>query len=94
MIPDLKKNYTDYKGKGFEIIGISIDSDSNAWKNAIIEDGVKWIELNDASGTEGIFCKHYDIIGVPSLILIDIEGNIIAFLKNIEETLSLFRNLL
>jgi thiol-disulfide isomerase/thioredoxin len=91
MTPDLKKLYTNSKEKGFEIIGISIDTDSKAWKKAIIEDRVNWTELNDTAGTEGLFCKHYDIRAIPALILIDKEGKIIAFPKNITETENLLK---
>jgi Thioredoxin-like len=75
-----------YKAKGFEIVGVSIDENKGDWKKAIIADGLPWIQLVYSTGTDGPLCKHYDIRAVPTQILIDKEGRVIAYSATIEET--------
>lgn len=76
--PELKILYEKYKSKGFEIVGISIDEEKQAWKKAIIQDSLKWPQLNDPLGEQGPLCKYYDIHGVPFKILLDNNGKIIG----------------
>ena len=61
-----------------EIISISVDDDKRKWKDAIIKDGMTWIQLSDEKGWENKAARMYDVSGVPSIFLIDKEGRIIA----------------
>lgn len=45
--PNLVKAYQKYRGKGFEIIGISLDENKEEWLKAIRNDGLKWTQLSD-----------------------------------------------
>ncbi len=82
-IPGLKSLYETYKDKGFEILGISIDENKEAWKKALVEEQMKWTQLVDTIGVEGSFCKYYDIRAVPTQILLNKEGQVIAFPNNL-----------
>ncbi|MDD2792151.1 MAG: TlpA disulfide reductase family protein, partial [Sediminibacterium sp.] len=83
--PSLKSLYSIYKADGFEIIGISIDNNKKAWKDAISNDKLPWKQLIDTSGVEGKLCSYYDIRGVPFQILIDHEGKILAYPSSLEQ---------
>ena len=41
-IPNLKKLYELYKGKGLEIVSVSIDKNETAWKKALAEEKLSW----------------------------------------------------
>ncbi len=73
--PHLKKAYAKYNDKGFEILGISIDSNHDSWKQAIKEDNIEWIHLidNQDVGVGNLYAVHF----VPSTYLINKEGIII-----------------
>jgi thiol-disulfide isomerase/thioredoxin len=73
--PFLKQAYSKYKHKGFEIVGISIDNNKNAWIKAINKDGLTWTNLVDASGT---FAEEMNVSAIPRNFLINPEGKIIA----------------
>jgi thiol-disulfide isomerase/thioredoxin len=77
--PDLKKLLSQYQGKGFEIMGISLESDVDAWKKAIVKDDLPWLQLLDEKAFKGVLAKNYDIIGIPTKILLDPTGKVIAF---------------
>lgn len=75
---DLVKLYSKYKAKGFEIYGISIDDNAEAWKKAIISDQITWKQVNDQGGWESSLANAWKIEVIPSSFLIDKEGKLIA----------------
>jgi peroxiredoxin len=76
--PNLLKAYEEYNSKGFEIIGVSLDTDKDSWLKAIEKDNLNWTNLSDLKGWENELVQHYKINGVPRNILIDKTGKIIA----------------
>lgn len=72
-IPHLVKIHNKYKD--FEIISISVDSKEDDWKKAMKEEGMVWTQLRNSSGLEGDLKVKYNILGVPTCLLLDKEGN-------------------
>ncbi len=83
--PELVKIYNKYNKKGFEIVGVSLDEDNALWKKAVKEDKLSWIQVCDFKKWESSSAQTYMIKEVPSNILIDREGKIIAFNLSTEE---------
>lgn len=80
-MPGLKELYAKYHDKGFEILGVSIDSDAEAWQKAVAEDEIPWIHVLDASQGKGrstLAAELYGVRAVPTFFLIDREGKIIG----------------
>ena len=75
-IPHLREVYKEYKDKGFEIVSISIDRKDQDWKKAMKEENMVWTQLNDPGEFEGPVTQVYNIMGVPTCILLDKEGHI------------------
>jgi len=75
---DLVKLYSKYKTKGFEIYGISIDDDTDAWKKAIASDRIAWKQVNDQGGGESSLTNTWKIEVIPSSFLLDKDGKLIA----------------
>ena len=70
-------------GNGFEIYSISLDKNSKAWYEAIKKDNLLWKNhVSDLKGWESEAAKTYNIKSIPSNILIDKDGTIIA--KNLK----------
>lgn len=76
--PNLKEVYNKYNKKGFEIIAVSLDTKKQNWINAIREDDLNWIHVSDLKGWKNEIAQKYVITSVPSNLLLDIDGNIIA----------------
>jgi len=76
--PNLLKVYEEYNSKGFEIIGISLDTKKDAWLSAIEKDNLSWTNLSDLKGWKSEPAQHYEIKGIPRNMLIDKTGKIIA----------------
>jgi thiol-disulfide isomerase/thioredoxin len=71
----LKKLYTKYKDKGFEIYSISLDDSEEDWKEAINEDKTKWLHVIDDMN----YAQGWKIQYIPTTFLIDKEGNFAAY---------------
>ena len=77
-MPNVVANYEKYHSKGFEIVGISFDTKAEAWKAAIKNLNMKWPQLSDLKGWKSAGKDVYGIRSIPSSILLDKEGKIIA----------------
>lgn len=79
--PVLKLIYSELKDNGLEIIGMADESDKR-WRTAIAEDGTSaWrhLMLSSVTKTDNNFPidLSYNLIGFPTLVLIDKEGIIV-----------------
>ena len=76
--PHLKKLYEEFHPKGLEIIGVSLDTDKDAWEAAIEKDGLTWVNVSSLNGWQCETISLYSISGVPSLFILDEYNNIMA----------------
>ena len=77
-MPNVKANYEKYKEKGFNVVGLSFDRAAEPWKKAIKEQGLNWTHLSDLKFWQTVAAKTYGIRSIPSSILCDPTGKIIA----------------
>ena len=77
-MPNVVEGYVKYHKKGYEVIGVSFDNKADAWKAAVKRLGMDWIQLSDLKGWECAAAAPYGIQAIPSNILLDPEGRIIA----------------
>lgn len=73
-IPNIKKVYAEFKDKGLEVLGVSIDRSEKDWKKALEEEKLDYLQLCDL---ENITLKLYNYQGIPFIILISPEGIIL-----------------
>ena len=78
QVPDLKEAYNNYHEKGFEIIGISVDSKEKRWKSAIRKYDMNWPHLSDLKGWKSKASEDYNVTFIPFNMLLDENGKIIA----------------
>ena len=77
----MNKQYPELREVGLEVISVSLDSKKELWLQALKEDGVSWVQLIDSDGFENSRVRDaYKVEQVPTVYLIDPEGNIV--LKN------------
>lgn len=73
-IPHLKEFYKEYRGRGFEIIGISLDSDRKLVEDYIKKEGLEWGIVYSGKGWFDDLVKYYSVNLIPSYWLIDRGG--------------------
>lgn len=76
--PNVLQAYNKYKDRNFTVVGISLDDKEANWKKAIKDDGMPWAQLSDLMGFKNAVSTYYGIQGIPSTLLVDPEGKIIA----------------
>jgi thiol-disulfide isomerase/thioredoxin len=79
-VPNVKAIYEDYKDRGFEVYGVSLDDEEqrDAWLAKIAEYGMDWVHVSSLKGWECPAARSYNVTGIPKMYLIDREGRIIA----------------
>jgi len=72
--PNLVMLYDKFRGKGFEILGVSIDKSKADWKKAIEKDGLSWLQVLDPGGWNAQSTEVYGVDAIPASFLIDKKG--------------------
>ncbi|OCX50458.1 hypothetical protein BEL04_22005 [Mucilaginibacter sp. PPCGB 2223] len=76
--PDLVAAYHRYKSKGFDILGVSLDTEKKEWVDAIFQDKLVWINVSDLKGDRSIPALIYGVSGIPDNVLIGRDGTILG----------------
>ena len=77
-MPNVKAVYEKYRDQGFEVIGISLDTDEAALRKFIKENQLPWRQVFDGKGWETPLAQQYGVRGIPAQFLIDREGRVIS----------------
>ncbi len=77
-LPNVLAAYQKYHGKGFEIIGISLDKDRAALSAFLKENKVTWQQYFDGQGWQNKLAQQHGVMSIPTTYLLDGEGRIIA----------------
>jgi thiol-disulfide isomerase/thioredoxin len=91
--PNIVKAYGAYHPKGLEIFGVSYDNEKGKpkWIKAINDDKLFWNQVSDLKGWNNASSESYYVKAIPSNVLLDKEGRIIAknlFGKKLQDKLS------
>ncbi len=99
--PNVAANYNKYhnrkfkSGKGFTVYSVSCDRDKKAWMEAIKKDQLIWeYHVSDLKGWEAEATYIYNISSIPSNVLIDGDGIILAWNLRGEQLTQTLDNLL
>lgn len=85
-VPALREILNTYKNTkfddgetGFEIFSVSLDKNEISWKNTVVKDSIgDFINVGDMKAWKSQAAIDYNIKKIPTSILIDGEGKIIA----------------
>ena len=78
-VPYLKKTYSKYSDKGFQILGVSLDQKRESWLKAIDDNDMSWLHVSDLKYWSNEAAGLYGVNSIPANFLIDCStGKIIA----------------
>lgn len=77
-MPNVVRTYADFHDQGFEVVGVSFDSNKEAWVKGVEELMMPWPQMSDLKGWESKGAEVYGIHAIPANVLIDQQGRIIA----------------
>ena len=79
--PEVVAAYQQYHDQGFDVLGVSFDTNKEAWLAAIEKDGLTWTQVSDLQGWSNAAGALYSIAFIPQNALIK-DGIIVA--RNLE----------
>ena len=77
-LPHVQATYDKHHKNGFEIIGISLDSDKSKLDKFVAEKNMKWPQFFDGQGWKNKLSTQYGVNSIPATYLLDGDGVIIA----------------
>lgn len=78
-VPALKAAYDEFHKKGFEIFGVSLDNNKEAWLAAIENKELNWPHVSDLKGWQNAVADLYGVRSIPANYLVECAtGKIVA----------------
>ena len=77
-MPNVIACYEKFHPKGFEVVGVSLDQKKEAWVKAVQQMGMSWPQMSDLKGWKCAASDVYGVASIPSNVLVDPQGKIIA----------------
>ena len=82
-IPVLKEIQAEYAGKGLNLVSISIDENTDKWKQAMEQEKMKWPQCIVDSNKIDAVSQQFDLKGIPLVVFTDKNGHeIVRFMGN------------
>lgn len=70
--------YKEFHPKGLNIIGVSLDKEAKAWKEAIEKDHLDWTQVSNLKHWNEPIARQYNVESIPATFILDANGKIIA----------------
>jgi peroxiredoxin len=93
-MPTVVEAYTKFHSKGFEVVGVSLDENKEAWVKATSDLQMPWPQMSDLKGWESKACETYHVQAIPANVLVDEKGKIIGKDLRGEDLLNKMKELL
>ena len=77
-IPNLKRVYDTYKDQGFEIVGVSLDTDETRLRNYLKKNNISWRQIFSGQKWNSPLAQQYHIRSIPAPWLIARDGTLIS----------------
>jgi thiol-disulfide isomerase/thioredoxin len=74
--PQLVEIYEQFKDRGFEIVGVSLDNDKGALEKFTAENKMNWPQFFDGKGWDNELAQRFKIQSVPTMWLLGKDGKL------------------
>ncbi|MDD9973402.1 MAG: redoxin domain-containing protein [Candidatus Poribacteria bacterium] len=81
-ILNVKRIYDTYKDQGFEVIGVSLDTDGTKLRNFLKENDIRWQQIYSGKERQCLLVKQHNVKSIPARWLISRDGTLIAHEAN------------
>jgi thiol-disulfide isomerase/thioredoxin len=78
-MPEIIELYNTRHEQGFEIVGISFDSDKEALEKYVSENDIPWVQFFDGKGWDNEYGRQYGINAIPTMWLVGRNGKVVDF---------------
>ena len=85
VTPQLRDMVKQFSPEQVQVFAVNIESDMQAWLNAVNSYQIgHWINVNDTGNITG-YREAYNLIGVPTIFLLDAQKRIVAKMISVEQ---------
>jgi thiol-disulfide isomerase/thioredoxin len=78
-MPEIIELYKTHHEQGFEIVGISFDSDKEALEKFVSENDMPWVQFFDGKSWDNEYGRQYGINAIPTMWLVGRDGKVVDF---------------
>ena len=75
-MPNVKALYEKMNAKGFEVVGVALDDDTEAVVEYVEQEEIPWQNIVGQKAKE--LAQKYGVKGIPTMMLVDRKGNVLA----------------
>ena len=75
--------YTKYHDQGLEIYQVSLDSDSQFWRNG--DSNLPWVTVHDPQSVYSQVAGLYNVKQLPALFILDRKGNLVKRVEDVKK---------
>ena len=76
--PNVQRMYSQFKDRGIAFVGVSFDTDAEAWQRAIVKYGLAYTQVSELKRMkESQTAQDFGVKWIPSMYLIDPEGKVV-----------------
>jgi thiol-disulfide isomerase/thioredoxin len=76
--PNVVAIYKELHSKGLNIVGVSLDKEAKAWKEAIAKDNLTWTQVSNLKFWEEPIAAQYSVQSIPATFILDATGKVVA----------------
>jgi peroxiredoxin len=77
-VPNVVAAYNKYHDQGFEVVGISLDQDSNQMTQFAAQNGMVWPQYFDGNGWGNSLAQRFSVHSIPQMWLLDRQGRVVT----------------
>jgi peroxiredoxin len=93
-LPQLRAIYQEYRAKGFEIVGVCLDSQKETVKPYLTQNRMTWAQIFQPGGLNAPAALNYGIVSLPTMFLVNADGVVLSRNATVEEVKTALRTLL
>ena len=77
-MPNVQRMYADFAPRGVEFVGVSFDTETDNWVNAISKYNIRYAQVTDLKKMrDSEVAKAFGVKWIPSMMLIDPQGKVV-----------------
>lgn len=76
-IAQIRELYAKYGPKKFAVVGIALDSNKAELTKFLTAKPIPWPQLHESGGLDGRLAEELGVLTLPTMILIDADGNVV-----------------
>jgi peroxiredoxin len=84
-LPQLRALYQEYRAKGFEILGVCLDSQKETVKPFLSQHRMTWGQIYQPGGLNAPAAMNYGVVSLPTMFLVNSEGIVISRNATVQE---------